>query len=374
MARTAHPKPQKRRNGWRIRWIDERGERHSETHATCEDAKFKLEQRRVEVEEVRRGLRGATPPNRTFAELCERWLATRAKRKRSEHHDQSIIRAHLRPFFGLHRLRSIDQDLVSEFIDSRDHLNEKTINNHLTLLIAMLNEAKERGWLVMVPRIRKFKIALFSREYSWLRTQDEITRFLIAARDEGELVFMLYATAIFTGMRQGELAALTWSAVDFERRLIAVQASFDGPTKGGDVRYVPILDPLLPLLRSWRLRAPGALVFTNTADKMFGESSRIFQEVFHRVLDSAKFPTTERNGRVRRYIVFHDLRHTFASHWVLGEGDIFRLQKILGHKSIQMTQRYAHLAPEAFSGDYSRLGGTFVVGGSVTPLLAAGSA
>jgi site-specific recombinase XerD len=37
-------------------------------------------------------------------------------------------------------------------------------------------------------------------------------------------------------------------------------------------------------------------------------------------------------------------------------GDLFKLQKILGHKSVQMTQRYAHLAPEAFAGDYGRLG------------------
>ena len=55
-------------------------------------------------------------------------------------------------------------------------------------------------------------------------------------------------------------------------------------------------------------------------------------------------------------ITFHDLRHTFASHWVMHGGDLYRLQKILGHKSVQMTQRYAHLAPEAFKQDWGRLG------------------
>ena len=42
----------------------------------------------------------------------------------------------------------------------------------------------------------------------------------------------------------------------------------------------------------------------------------------------------------------HDLRHTFASHWVMGGGDLYLLKEILGHKSIVMTQRYAHLSPE----------------------------
>ena len=51
--------------------------------------------------------------------------------------------------------------------------------------------------------------------------------------------------------------------VDLEARLITVQRSFDGPTKADDVRYVPVLDPLLPVLRAWRLRHPGRLVFTS---------------------------------------------------------------------------------------------------------------
>ena len=52
---------------------------------------------------------------------------------------------------------------------------------------------------------------------------------------------------------------------------------------------------------------------------------------------------------------FHDLRHTFASHWMMSGGDLFKLQRILGHKSIEMTQRYSHLSPDAFVSDHSRV-------------------
>ncbi len=85
-------------------------------------------------------------------------------------------------------------------------------------------------------------------------------------------------------------------------------------------------------------------------------SPRIFQETFKRVLVRAEFQRVVRNGNLRRYIRFHDLRHTFASHWVMNEGDIFKLQKILGHSDSKMTDRYAHLAPHAFSADYGRMG------------------
>ncbi len=158
-------------------------------------------------------------------------------------------------------------------------------------------------------------------------------------------MFGLYALAAYTGMRAGEIAGLEWADVDFERRLITVQRSFEGPTKSDCVRYVPILTPLLGVLREWRLRHPGRLVFTNRDGAMHRESGRIFQEVLHRVLEAAGFPKVPRNGKERPYIRFHDLRHTFASHWVAKGGDLFKLQKILGHRSITMTQRTPTLRP-----------------------------
>jgi hypothetical protein len=68
-----------------------------------------------------------------------------------------------------------------------------------------------------------------------------------------------------------------------------VQRSFDGPTKSDRARYVPVLDALLPVLREWRLRHPGRLVFTNIAGTMFAPSARIFQEVTCRQTESQEF-------------------------------------------------------------------------------------
>jgi hypothetical protein len=79
-----------------------------------------------------------------------------------------------------------------------------------------------------------------------------------------------------------------------------VLCTFDGPTKADDVRYVPIVDALLPTLRAWRLRHPGRLVSTNRDGGMLAPSGRIYQEVLHRVLDAAGFPRIGGVGQCER--------------------------------------------------------------------------
>lgn len=351
-------KPIQRNGKWTIRYFDSDGKRRRQSFTYKRDAEKALATHVHVQEEIRYGLRKQILHGKNFADLCDYWLSHRASGlhgKRSFRSDQSIIERHLRPHFNDKLLSHISiQDVDAYKAKCSVQLSQKTIHNHLTLLISMLNLAKDLQWISETPPIKKPK--LIQGDYSYLRTDEEVSRFLRAASIEGDAVVTLYATAIYSGMREGELAGLHWEDIDFERRLITVQRSFEGPTKSGRIRHVPLLDPLLPLLRAWRLKTSGIIVFPNEAGKMHQPSARIFQEVLHRVLDSAAFEAVQHNGKQRRYIVFHDLRHTFASHWVTKGGDLFKLQKILGHQSLAMTMRYAHLAPNAFSEDFSRLG------------------
>ena len=349
-------KPTRHRDKWRIRWVDHMGRRRSEVYERHDDAEIAVHRHQLETAEVRRGHRSPITAGKSFDEMCDYWLATRASRKRSEKDDRSMIERHLRPAFGTLRLSNIRVSQVDAFVAERSHLSPKTVNNQLTLLISMLRLSVDLGWLQSVPRIKKPKVGLDS-DYRYLRTDREVTALLRAAQVEDEHVHVMYATALYTGLRAGELARLQWADLDLDRRLITVRRSYTGPTKSGRIRRVPILDPLLPLLRAWRLRHPGNLIFTNRDGGMFGASARIFQEVLHRVLDRAGFESPMIDGKRRWHITFHGLRHTFASHWVMGGGDLFKLQKILGHSGIEMTLRYAHLAPHAFADDYGRLGG-----------------
>jgi len=355
-------KPIKHRNKWRIRWLDETGRRQSAVFDSYREAERELRNRQSQVDAIVAGHSPAAPPAKTFDDLCDYWLAVRAPQKRKARDDQSIIRCHLRPTFGRLKLSEVTFARVEGLKTSRAHLARNTRRNILTLLGAMLRVAIDLGWLARLPKIVKPRTPDFGEDYSYLRTDAEVRRFLIAARDAGEAVHVLYAAALYTGMRQGELAGLRWEDVDFDKRLITVQRSFTKPTKARRVRYVPILNPLLPPLRRWRLATPGRLVFPNNRGRMHQPAAWVFQERLHKVLDGAGFDRPEPGSRRVHYIRFHDLRHTFASHWVMKGGDIFKLQKILGHQSMEMTQRYAHLAPAAFSSDLDRFDGSAEIG------------
>lgn len=349
--------PSKHYGTWRARWRDERGKLRSQNCPDHRSAKELEQRKRTEVAEIRAGLRSPAPPKKSFEDFCDAWVEKRTAVKRSAKDDLSIIRS-LRPTFGGLLVGEISSELSDGYRAERTgKLADKTIYNHLMLLTGVLNAAKDWGWIDKVPKIRKPRIRLRRRDFRYLRTVADIRRFLRAAAEEGPLVFAMYATAIYTGMRAGELAGLRRDAIDRSRRLITVMRSYDGPTKSDEIRYVPILDPLLPILRKWLLQNPGSVVFPNQASGVNGPSARVFQEVLKRVLDGAGFPTsTDKRGRVRRVITFHGLRHTFASHWAMSGGNLWKLQKILGHSSIELTMRYAHLSPTAFSEEYGLLG------------------
>lgn len=340
---------------YRIRWRDENGKRCSQVFDTRKQAKEELRKRIFEVQQIKAGVLKKDNNSITFGMLAEYWLEHRAAYKRSKKDDISTINKYLNPAFKDKPIAKIRTVEIDRFKKQLEHLTPKSQSNHLTLLISMLKLAVELEWLVKIPLIKKPSTKLFSKDYHFLQTSEEINRFLEAAKAEGDMVYLLYSTAVFTGLRQGELAGLQFSDIDFERNLIVVQRSYDGPTKSDKVRYVPLMANLKPLLASWRDKNTSEHVFMNQNNKMHVAGSRVFKQIFFRVLKRAGFQQISQNGKRKNYICFHDLRHTFASHWMMNGGDLFKLQRILGHQDSKMTQRYAHLSPKAFADDLNRL-------------------
>src|SRR3989442_5077112 len=136
----------------------------------------------------------------------------------------------------------------------------------------------------------------------------------------------LVTVALHSGMRLGEILDLHWYDLDFASGFILVRDS-----KNGESRHVPMDATLFALFRAYPHRLGTDLVFSSPA------GGRIV-DVRTGFLNSCK-----RAGLIDLH--FHDLRHTFASQFVMSGGDLYILKEILGHKSITMTQRYAHLSP-----------------------------
>lgn len=333
---------------WRARWTDHSGRRPSAHFELKRDAVRHHKIQVAETERIRAGLELAPPVDRTFSDLSDWWLEHRVPQMGAASTQRSMIRKHLRPFFGGALLRNITAADADRFVATRRKLKPKTINNLLTCLISMLNHAVAMDWLLRAPKIRKLRAP--EADFQHLNSMDEVWALVAAAEppDEEDGLAELFATACLTGMRAGELAGLRWSRVSFDRRLITVAASYDKATKSRRIRHVPIVDALLPRLRAWRLRNGNALVFPNQAGHMHQPCARVFQESYHRCLSRADLPR----------MTFHSLRHTFAALFVTSGGNLFSLQKILGHSTPQMTMRYAHLQPEAFADDWARFGET----------------
>src|ERR1035438_165921 len=135
--------------------------------------------------------------------------------------------------------------------------------------------------------------------------------------------------ALHTGMRRGEQYNCDWSWVDLDRRVLTVPRS-----KHGEKRRVYLNDTALAALRLlWRFSEGKGKVFAHLYRSHKTTGAR---EWFEKVLSDAGIV----NFR------WHDLRHTFASRLVMAGVDIRTVQELMGHKTIQVTLRYAHLAPQ----------------------------
>ena len=139
---------------------------------------------------------------------------------------------------------------------------------------------------------------------------------------------LLVLIALTTGMRIAEIFALTWGDVLYREGLIAVRAKL----KGGKIRYAPMTPELAAEIQHFPAVIGEDRIFPPKRGTK-GERQRV-EGSFETVLDLAGI----------RDFRFHDLRHTFASWFMMNGGDLYELAKILGHANIKMTERYAKLA------------------------------
>jgi integrase len=127
-----------------------------------------------------------------------------------------------------------------------------------------------------------------------------------------------------TGLRRGETLKLRWSSVDFDRRLLTVEGR---NAKSRQTRHVPLNDEAVNVLRNWR------------------EQKRTGARVFDVVGFQTAWETVLKRARISKFR-WHDLRHHFASRLVQQGVPLNTVRDLLGHGSVGMSLRYAHLAPD----------------------------
>ena len=207
--------------------------------------------------------------------------------------------------------------------DRRIRLGEgaspKTLNNELGYLRSVYNELRGLGVITYANPLALVKpLKIQERELSWLTTE-QINELLQVIRDrcDNPHVEIITLICLATGARWSEAEKL--KPTGLRNGVI----TFSG-TKSGKVRSVPITAELEAKIRQhWKQHGQPNAAITS----------------FRRAL--AKTTIQLPKGQAA-----HGLRHTFASHFIQNGGNILTLQKILGHSSLAMTMRYAHLAPD----------------------------
>jgi integrase len=202
-------------------------------------------------------------------------------------------------------------------------LKPASINRELSRLRHMLNTAVDWDLLEKSP-MHGMKFLRENNARTRYLSMEECQRLIAAAI--APHVRAIIIVALHSGMRQGEILNLCWQDLDFHSNFILIRDS-----KNGQARHVPMDEALCSLFRDYPRRPDTQLIFAGCG----GARLTAIRTGFVNACTRAGFTDLH----------FHDLRHTFSSQFVMGGGDLYILKELLGHKSITMTQRYAHLSP-----------------------------
>jgi integrase len=258
----------------------------------------------------------------TFSELSDRYM-----QKHSKERDPYSLKR-LLPVFGQMLTEDIDIEDVENYIDDRlMEVAHSTVYKEFALGRRMFNVARKKWGKEFNILRNPFADAGFphfeNARDRWLTVEEE-NKLLSCASPQWLQDLIIFA--IHTGCRKSEILNIyVKSDIDMKRRVVTVQA-----TKKGNRKVIPMSDKLFEML-SHRLKV------ISISGKLFDVTVAAQKDAFDRAVEKAKLENLH----------FHDLRHTFATRLVQMGVSLFTVQKLMGHKSISMTERYAHHCPES---------------------------
>jgi len=331
---------------YEVRWREGGRNKSQTVHGGFELAK-KILRKKMSNRDENRHLDMRREINYRMSDLIDRYWTHYGRKKLSADRERSIVEG-IRSELGRLFVREVDGVAVQRWYENltgeRD-LADNTAVRHFNVMHHMMEKAstiwsKETGLdrnpadhvevrrpddardrYLSEDELRALKVALDERIYR--KGTKDLNKTNLRLR-------LLVLISVGTGMRSAEIFRLCWSDVMGSEGLIAVRAKL----KGGKMRYVPMPPELAVEIR----RYPAVIGEDRILPPEPGAKSGR-----QRVEGSFEDLLTRANIRDFR---FHDLRHTFASWYMMKGGDLYELAKILGHSNIKMTERYAKLGQQ----------------------------
>ena len=278
---------------------------------------------------------------RTMAELIDRYIQDILPGKPKNIRIQTQQLTWWRDQIGAYTLADITPSLIAEYRDKLaggetvrgTQRSPATVNRYLAALSHVLTIAvTEWEWLDDSP-MRKVRKPTESRGRVRFLTDDERPRLLKACKESGNsYLYPVVVLALSTGMRQGEIMGLSWDNVD----LIKGRAILH-ETKNGERRAVAITGHALDLLKEMSKvrRIDSKLIFP---------SKEIAPQKPQKPMDlRTPWEAALKKAEISDF-KFHDLRHSAASYLAMNGASLAEIAEVLGHKTLQMVKRYAHLS------------------------------
>ena len=307
------------------------------------------------------------PANVKFGQVADQWFDSKHRlRPWTRKLYRGALDNELLPRFGHLRLGQIDAERVARFVRELEArgLSSSTISNYLLPLSGTFAFAIRRGLAGINPcslLTTDDRPARRERRKAYEWSDDEIDALLdaseqLARQPESRFDYSpLLRTAVYTGLRLGELLGLQWSNIDLDEGVLNVRQQF---TRTGElaepktpkaIRRVPLAPDMVKFLRAHKLRSK----FSQDDDFVF--ASRTGGALSHRNVQRRGFDLARDLVEIDRSVTFHHLRHAFASYAAHRGVPVTVLSEVMGHTHVGVTQRvYLHLYGRAQAEDAFR--------------------
>ena len=256
------------------------------------------------------------------------------KKAKSVTREESLFRLWISPTIGkkpMKNVTSFDVERIKRNM-AEAGLTPRSVEYCLSVIRQIFNVA--RRFDVFTGENPTTKVRFPKPDNARMRflTHDEGDRFLKKLMETSKNAHDQALLSLHCGLRFGEIAALTWQDVDLEQGILTIRDAKAG------TRYAFLTDQARDMLKGRNPGNPQDLVFPGR----LGRKQTMPTLTFRRVIDELGFNAGIDDPRLKA--CFHSLRHTYAS-WMIETGtDLYTLQRLLGHKTNAMTQRYSHLS------------------------------
>jgi len=285
--------------------------------------------------------------------------------------EESLFRLWINPVIGDLSFQKITDDHINKIKDTmlKKGRSARTILYMIAVIRQVFNKAKKKKlgygkgrFFEGVNPVIDVEKPKLKNERTAFYTKAQATELLDALRIKSEQWHNIALVSLDTGLRASEVFKLEQEDINLDFNFIHVK-----DPKNGCPRNVPMTKRLIELFSQWAPGRPNEYVFQTRDEEVITGVSNTFK----RVIEDLGF-NEGTNNNLKRY-TFHTLRHTYASWLVLSGANLFDVQKLMGHKTMEMTQRYAHLSPRHLSNTVALLEEYRAHNDNITPVARATS-